>query len=87
MKAACQMDLRLFPMDTQICPLLLESCKLNAISHHETFDFLENKRQMDYSIFYVLPFKIENNSSKRNYSPLEFAKEPKPGQACLLNLP
>lgn len=25
LKAACQMDLRLFPMDKQICPLLLES--------------------------------------------------------------
>ena len=26
-KAACSIDLRMFPMDSQVCPLILESCK------------------------------------------------------------
>lgn len=27
LKASCPMDLRLYPMDVQHCPLIIESCK------------------------------------------------------------
>ena len=31
LKASCPMDLRLYPMDVQHCPLIIESCKINSL--------------------------------------------------------
>lgn len=31
LKASCPMDLRLYPMDVQHCPLIIESCKMNSL--------------------------------------------------------
>jgi len=32
-KLSCPMNLQSFPMDTQICPMLFESCEYNAYVH------------------------------------------------------